>query len=321
VRLNAERELRLSIGALGVALVLTALVAINLLQRMTPALAEVLEENVNSMDAAGDMLASLAAARLSETEASAARRRFLLALNEAARNRSEPEEARLLDELRAIEAAAFRGEPLAVERALRALDALGRVNRAAAQRANVEARRLGSAGAWVVALLGLLGFGASMLVARRLGRRLLAPLRELSRVLEAVDQGDRLQRCATRGTLPGQHELLSRLNRLLDARLSQSPTVPGQGDEASSLIPWLLDTWGGALVLVNADGRLHSASRAALEILAGERGPSLREAMSRIVEGTDVEGISTLGRTRHWVLVALLPTATDFVAGSEEVHD
>jgi hypothetical protein len=306
MRSEAERELTLSIAALGALLVLTALVAINLLQRMTPALADVLEENVQSMDAAGDMLSSLAAARLPEPEALAARRRFRAALDDAARNLSEPEEAALIDELRGSEASAFRGEPLALQRALRALEALGRVNRAAAQRANAEAKRLGTAGAWVVALLGVLGFGANLLLARRLARRLLLPLHELSRVLTAVENGDRLQRCATRGTFARHHELLARLNRLLDDRLVQTD-AQGAKAEGSGVLPWLLDSWEGALVLLDAEGRVLSASRAALELLASERGPSLREAMNHARRGGRSEGVSTLRRSDQWVLLALTP--------------
>lgn len=307
MRSDAERELTLSIAALGAMFVLTALVAINLLQRMTPALADVLEQNVKSMDAAGSMLASLAAARLPEPEALAARRRFLTSLDEAARSRSEPEEAALIEELRAVEAAAFRGEPLALQRALGALDALGRVNRAAAQRANAEAKRLGTAGAWVIALLGVLGFGANLLLARRLARRLLLPLHELSRVLAAVEQGDALQRCATRGTPARQHELLARLNRLLDTRLVQTGAPGALPEGSGGLLPWLLDSWDGALVLVDAEGRVLSASRAALELLASERGPRLREAMTHARQGGQGDGVSTLRRSERWALLALAP--------------
>jgi PAS domain-containing protein len=305
MRSGAERELSLSIGALGAILVLTALVAINLLERMTPALAEVLEENVDSMDAAGSMLASLAAARLPEAEAAAARGRFLAALEDAAQNRSEPEEAALLEELRGVEEAAFRGEPLAIQRALGALEALGRVNRVAAQRANGEAKRLGSAGAWAVALLGMLGFGASLFVTRRLTRRLLLPLYEMDRVLAAVEQGDRLQRCATRGMPPRQHELLSRLNRLVDASVQRADSGGSAAEASSGLTPWLLDAWGGALALLDAEGRVLSANRAALELLGSERGPSLREAMSRALQGVVSDGVATLRRSERWVLVAL----------------
>jgi nitrogen fixation/metabolism regulation signal transduction histidine kinase len=307
MRSEAVRELTWSIAALGAMLVLTALVAINLLQRMAPAFSEVLEENVNSMDAAGDMLASLAAARLPELEAAAARRRFLAALDDAARNRSEPEEAALIEELRAVEEAALSGEPLSMQRALRALDALRRVNRVAAQRANTEAQRLGTAGSWVVALLGALGFAANLFLARRLARRLLMPLHELSRVLAAVEQGDRLQRCATRGTPARQHELLTRLNRLLDTRLEQSIAQGARAEGSSGLTPWLLDGWDAALVLLDVEGRVLSANHAALELLAGERGPSLREAMNRARQGAHGEGVSTLRRSEHWVLMTLTP--------------
>lgn len=318
MRSGAERELRLSVITLGAVLVLTALVAINLLQRMTPALADVLDQNMRSMNAAGDMLASLAAARLPEAEAAAARDRFRAALEEAAWNRSEPEEEALLDELRALEAPAFRGEPLAIQRALAALEGLGRVNRAAAERANGEAKRLGTAGAWAVALLGVLGFGASLLLAQRLSRRLLSPLHELGRVLAAVERGDPLQRCATRGMPGSQLELLGRLNRLLDSSLQRGDGVASAPTGASGLIPGLLDTWGGALVLLDADGKVIAASRAAVELLSSERGPTLREALRGALQGAASDGVSMLRRSPEWALVALTTSPAASLAGDDE---
>jgi hypothetical protein len=311
MRSEAGRELSLSVGALAAILVLTALVAINLLQRMTPALAEVLEENVNSMDAVGGMLASLATVPLSEAEAAAAaRKRFSVALGDAANNRSEPEEAALIAELQEIETAALRGEPLAVLRAQRALEALGQVNRAAMQQASVEAQRLGIAGAWAVALLGMFGFGASLVVTRRLVRRIVAPLQEVERVLLAVERGDRLQRCATRGFRAHPHQLLCSLNRLLDAS-SQRSGDGGSTEGSMQLVPWLLDAWGGPIALIDGEGRIFSASREALELLASEQGPALREVMSDIARGGPDAGLSIIQRSEAWALVSLASRARE----------
>ena len=311
MRSEAGRELSLSVGALAAILVLTALVAINLLQRMTPALAEVLEENVDSMDAVGDMLAALAIVPLSDTEAAAlARKRFSAALEDAAANRSEPEEAAFIAELRAVETAAMTGEPLAVLRARRALEALGRVNRAAMQQASVEAQRLGAAGAWAVALLGMFGFGASLIVTRRLLRRIVAPLQEVERVLEAVERGDRLQRCATRGFRAHPHQLLCRLNRLLDAE-NQPSDESGSPEGSMPVVPWLLDAWGGPVALVDGEGRILSTSRQALELLANEQGPALREALRSVMRGQSEGGISLIQRSESWALISLSPSARE----------
>jgi hypothetical protein len=123
----------------------------------------------------------------------------------------------------------------------------------------------------------------------------------------AVEQGDRLQRCATREAPARQHELLARLNRLLDAR-TQHPGGPGALPEGSSgLVPWLLDGYGGTLALLDGEGRVLSASREALELLASDRGPSLRDAMGRAVTGVQSESVSTLRRSEHWTFVALTP--------------
>ena len=69
MRSEASRDLSLSVMALTGVLVLTALVAINLVERMTPKVERVLMENVYSAAAVHEMLAALASSSLPEPAA------------------------------------------------------------------------------------------------------------------------------------------------------------------------------------------------------------------------------------------------------------
>jgi hypothetical protein len=103
--------------------------------------------------------------------------------------------------------------------------------------------------------------------------------------------------------------MLARLNRLLDSHVQQTDRVEGPPDGASRLIPWLLDSWQGRFVLLDGEGRVLSASHAALDMLASEDGARLREAVSRVQQGVTSEGVSLLRRSEHWTLVTLEPLA------------
>lgn len=302
---GAMRELTLSVAALGAVLVVTALVGINLVQRVAPALAGVLSQNVQSLDAAGEMLVGLSGARLPEPTASAARRRFAEALDRAARNPTEPGESELVAELSALAPAALDGEPRALERTLIVLERLEAVNRAAVERANAEAQRLGAGGAWALALLGMLGVLVAGFVRRRLYRRVVAPLDELTRVLLAADAGDSLQRCATRGPFARQHRALVSLNRALDAAAERRAQPSGNGRLPPEIVPWLLDATGAPLALLDTRGEVVSTSRSTLELLAGEQGPRLREAMGRVARGLPDDQVTSMRRSESWVLVSV----------------
>lgn len=237
---KAARELNLGLAALAGMLVLTALVAIHVLERMSPAVARVVDENVSSLQASSEMLAALAAQRLPEHAAATARQRFADALAAASRNQTELGESGAIAELREVSAGALAGDPRALEHALAAIASLERANRLAMQKASVDARRLGTAGAWAPTLLGLLGFAAGSLVRQRLQRRVAAPLLELERVLLSFEAGDQLQRCTNAGSSVAQQHALRALNRLLDMVESPSPK-PSAVAGPAELAPWLLD--------------------------------------------------------------------------------
>lgn len=305
---KAARELNVGLTALAVVLVVTALVAIHVLERMSPAVSKVVNQNVSSLHASSEMLAALAAQRLPEPAAAAARARFEAALAAAARNQTESGEGLAIVELQALSEAALAGDAIALERALAAIASLERANSAAMQKVGADAHRLGRAGAWALALLGLLGFGAGALVRRRLQRRVAAPLLELERVLRSIEAGDWLQRCASTGPSSSQHPALRALNRLLDSAGGWRSSAPAAAAPAA-VLPWLLDVSGEALAVLDARGAIVGASRSALEMLAGEGDDRLVERLQHVLAGASDERVRVLGRSEGFALLALDPPA------------
>jgi hypothetical protein len=301
---TAARELNVGLTLLAAVLVLTALVAIHVLERMSPAVSSVVDDNVASLQASSEMLAALVAQRLPEPAAAAARQRFSDGLAAAARSQTEPDEAAPIEELRALSAAALAGEPRALERVLAAIAAIERANRSAMRLAGEDAGRLGKAGAWALALLGLLGFAAGSLVRRRLHRRVAAPLLELERVLLSVDAGDPLQRCANTAFSASQQRALQALNRLLDKADRQGARPPVAAAPAE-LVPWLLDAQGEALAVLDARGAIVSASRATLEMLSDERDQQLMERLQRAARGSSDERVKLIQSSERFSLLAI----------------
>lgn len=303
---NAARELNLGLAALAAMLVVTALVAIHVLERMSPAVGRVVGDNAASLEASSEMLAALAAQRLPEDAAAAARQRFSDALSAASRNLTEMAESHALVELREVSAGALAGEPRALERALAAIASLERANHSAMHVVSQDARRLGTAGAWALALLGLVGFVAGSLVRQRLQRRVAAPLIEIERVLLSIEAGDPLQRCTHAGHSSAQQRTLRALNRLLDT-VEHQGSKPAAAATPAELLPWLLDARGDDLAVLDERGSVVSASRAALEMLSNDPAGQLLEQLQRAASGSSEEHVQLIRRSGRFALLAIAP--------------
>jgi len=196
---------------------LLAFGVIGLFTRMGPAIERILNENVVSIEAAEQMLAAFAA-HPGELPAEA-RTRVNKALEAARANVTEAEERPVLDRLERNIGAALDGEAEARQVVLADLGALIDINREAMTVVDLEARRLGSAGAWAAVFIGALSFGFSLLVVSLLRRRLLEPLLEIHETLRAAQQGDRFRRCRGFDAAVELKQAGQALNVLLDERL------------------------------------------------------------------------------------------------------
>lgn len=84
--------------------------------------------------------------------------------------------------------------------------------------ADDEAQRLATAGAWAAAMLALLSFVATKLLAQRTEHRVLAPLLDVHATLQAAQKGDTRRRCSLYRGSSDLEGIALGVNALLDAR-------------------------------------------------------------------------------------------------------
>jgi hypothetical protein len=191
-----------------------AFAAIGLLARMTPAIATILAESDYSLEACDSMLAGLAIRSGEPGDPGSAR--FLAGLERAEANITEPEEGPIIDRLRQLSGRVLAGDPESVAPAVETIMELAGVNRRAMVDADERAQRLGTAGAWGVALMAILSFAAGLAFIRFMSDRVLSPLEELRGVLAPGGPADPYRRC-TSATAPSDlRAIFSGVNQLLD---------------------------------------------------------------------------------------------------------
>lgn len=197
--------------------VITAFGAVGLLVRMSPVIGNIVSENVQSLEAAEKMLAALAQPENHEL-APEARAQFDAALRAAWENVTEAEERPVLSRIEVAKGPALAGDAESRSEVILALRQLSELNRQAMRAADEEARRQGNAGAWFAVVVATLSVVASAFLGRRLTRRLIEPLSQLYRVLEAFRTGQRHRRC-TSVDVPAEFRMIfDSVNSLLDDR-------------------------------------------------------------------------------------------------------
>lgn len=255
-------RLRVEAGVgLGLLLVLQLLVsawAIGLLLRMSPAVGEIVDENGVSLEAVEQMLTAVALDRGGDHAA------FDAALATAAANVTEPEEPALIERIGVQRDAARKGSPTARAELVGALNALGEVNRASMRRADRRARRLGQAGAWTAAILGVGSFALGLLVFRRLRLRLELPVEAIRDTLERVRNGDPHRRCHPLDAPVELRQIATDVNLLLDRRHAATTAAHPEPAWLRPALLALLDREPRPTALLTADGALLAANPAAL---------------------------------------------------------
>ena len=190
--MKLRREAALGFAALLVVQVSSSGLAIALLARMGPAVGQILQENVYSIEAVEDMLTELA---IHAERTDTITETFVNALERARSNVTEDAEVPLLEQIEADKDEAFGDDPEARGRVVASLRELGRVNRASMQRADARARSLSLAGAWAASMLAGLAFALGIVAYRRLRLRLELPIVALRDTLRRVRAGSWQARC------------------------------------------------------------------------------------------------------------------------------
>ncbi|MBX3184191.1 MAG: hypothetical protein KIT72_01600 [Polyangiaceae bacterium] len=281
--LHLTRSVRLAFGSLLVLHLLSASAAIGLLSRIHPSEDGEVEHALRALAAIEQVEAVLADPSLAPERRAEG---YGTGLEAAQRHQLGAEDQALLDTVARRQAAALEGDPAAVSEAASALVSLSEHRRAEIEVAVRDARRLSSAGAWVMSFLGVLSLALGLMAMRRFDRVVLSPLEELHGVIRDHAEGARLRRGAV---LPGAavelQESLVGLNRLLDAhaevaagRLSLPPSAPPAAADDRATLNALLDLEPGPRFVLGERGALLAANRAGLDLLTTT--PELRAALS-----------------------------------------
>lgn len=264
-------EISLGLGALLGLQVITTVGSIRVLSRMSPAVEQIMKENVASQAASEEMLAALT--RIESNPGAPLPERFQAGFTRARANVTLGGEAAILDSVEKHAPAAFAGDPMARGILVRALQDLSELNREAMREADERARLLGRAGAWASIALGLTGFWLTISVGRRLRARLETPIVELDETLEAARRGERLRRVALIDGPAEARRLADNINWLLDREEAGLAARPTDASIQRALALHLLDREPLPAVVVNGDGEIVATNQAALSRLdPGARG-------------------------------------------------
>jgi len=194
--------------------------AIGLFGRMGPAIELILQRNDTTIVAAEEILGAFARHRDVATTA-AVRAPIEAALARARNNITEPGEEPLLVAIETQLPAALGGDDQARAALTDKLCALIAINRRAMQQVDRDAQRLGTAGAWAAAFVGMASLGLGLLLTRRLSQRVVRPLQELHATLAAALGGDSFRRANAADASPELREVLANVNQVLDTRVPE----------------------------------------------------------------------------------------------------
>lgn len=303
--MSLKRDLLIAVGAVVVILIIVCFGATGLLARMSPAIEHVLRENDASLTASENIVSVLALSHGKAVDAGGAAR-FDEALDRLRKNVTEPEETAEIETVARVRDAALGGDPAAREETVRALDRLEEINRSAMHRANEEVQRLGWAGAWATVILCTLGFGAALVVTRRLERKIVIPAGHLRATLDAALAGDVYARCAPGDAQEELRGLMVAVNRLLDRYSAGVEPSELEADEWLEVTVELLNQREEPSVLIDPSGRVMTANRTGLERIAEIDGEALRRAWSHARAGEpELPVVAIVALENGWRLCAL----------------
>jgi len=212
--MTVRAEIRMGIGVFLALLLVVAFAGIGLLERMSPAIERILQENVCSLESTEVMLAVLA--EHPGAVPPEGRKRYLAAIRRARGNVTHREERPYVVSLTKLSGRALAGDLEARRRSVQSILGLARVNRVEMQRADRRAQQVGTAGAWAMVVLGIAGVLLAVLVFRRLLARLLTPLVEIDQTLRAAVEGDPHRRAHIQQAPSDLVRIAEDLNNVLD---------------------------------------------------------------------------------------------------------
>lgn len=276
--MEIRRDMTYALGALIIAGLVLSFASIGLFMRMGPAIERIRHDNVASMDAARDILVVFTATCGEDLTASD-RARIDKALARAGTNLTVDNEDALTQAVTDAVSRALTGDRAALREVARTADDLAQANSDAMWESDGDAQRLGEAGAWTAALGGLALVLLGIYALGRMRRRVIAPLTELERVLDAVRRGDQHARCKP---IRGAVELegaMKNANALVDRLYGMEAKVSGLADAHAAGLVAMLEREPAPMWLVAVPDGVLAANGKGHEELSGRQAAGLRQRL------------------------------------------
>lgn len=195
---------------------LMALGSIWIFLRMSPAIEVIIKQNEVSLGECENMLASLAMLNGKEPDINTLKISFEKALENAKNNITEKKEPFALESISKNYPKAFDGDFAAKKQTVDSILLLSEINRSAMIVADKKAKQLGNAGAWGVVFMATVIFMIGVIFIRILKRYMINPLEEISSVLSAHKNGDRMRRCSGFDLPYDIKNLFNEMNEFMD---------------------------------------------------------------------------------------------------------
>ncbi|HLE00482.1 MAG TPA: hypothetical protein VJB59_09490 [Bdellovibrionota bacterium] len=308
--MNLSRDIKVGLALLLGLNLMTAFSSISVLERMEPAIETVLKENVRSLEMVEEMFSALFVPAQPVRDTASKKQRFTAALKQARESATEEQEPVIIAAIESAAEQAFGGDVSAIKSVVGNLQQLGEVNRNAMKRAEERARRLRLAGAWAMAMLGLMAFLSGLFVFSRFGKRIVYPVQELVAVATAWKEGNRQRRYHS----PAASRELEEIGKVLNAVLDESMDREFENRrelpqdcaplKEREIIGGLLESISAPSFVVSSNGVLLSANAEGIRRLSKQDGTEIREQLALAPKGQGHRSLSRaapIGNSGYWI--------------------
>ena len=206
--MNFSRSFYLSFILLLVFSTLLALAGIRGFLKLAPSIEQINKHNTQSLYIAESMMSALTVNKDIKS--------FEEALAKGKTNVTEKGEAEVINKIEKGYKSAFKNNAGYKETTVNNIIELSRINRVGMQNAALRAKKLSSAGAWVIGFLTLITWVLGLILIKTVTTNLIKPLAELIDVLESYFKGNKLRRCPKLAPNHDFQRIYDAINSLLD---------------------------------------------------------------------------------------------------------
>lgn len=206
--MNFSKSIYLSFLLLLIFTTFMALAGIRGFLRLAPSIEQINQHNTQSLYYAEKMLSALSVKKDLHL--------FEQALKEEKSNITESGEAEVIKKIENTYKKAFSNNKEYEEKTVNNIIELSKINRLAMKEAALNAKKLSSAGAWVITFITILIWGLGFIIMKKVERNVINPIFELKDVFESYCKGNKLRRCPKIAPTKDFQTIYDSVNNLLD---------------------------------------------------------------------------------------------------------